>query len=48
MTKTIEEHKQKPCYGKNRCWNNVRIQCPVSDSCAYIQSLATTAKKVIK
>ncbi len=34
--KTIEEHKQKDCYGKDRCWNNVRVECPVADSCRDI------------
>jgi len=24
----------KKCFGKYRCWNNVRTQCDVSDACA--------------
>ena len=48
MTKTHEEHRQKDCYGKARCWNNVRIQCPVADECKRIadQSRRETKKRI--
>lgn len=34
----LDQHREKPCYGTNRCWNNVRVLCPVADECASIAS----------
>lgn len=30
----MEEIFKKKCFGKNRCWNNVRRKCPIAGECA--------------
>lgn len=32
----LEKVRQKKCFGKNRCWSNVRARCPLAQECAMI------------
>lgn len=34
---TFEDHMRKPCFGKYRCWNNVKRKCPVRTECKSLQ-----------
>ena len=37
MPKTRQEHMKKDCFWFDKCWNNVRTKCPVSDECREIK-----------
>lgn len=47
MSLRLKDFFGKKCFGKNRCWNNVRAKCPVAASCA-LKAKAERAKESSK